>query len=93
MRVLITTTGSDGHFGPLIPFADAIRAAGDKVIVATRESSADRVRAAGYEVWPFADAPADERSALFAAIRDLPIDEANLRAGIDVFAGSLCGCS
>ena len=34
MRVLITTTGSDGHFGPLIPFAAAIRAAGDSVIAA-----------------------------------------------------------
>jgi UDP:flavonoid glycosyltransferase YjiC (YdhE family) len=87
MRVLITTTGSDGHFGPLIPFADALRDAGEAVIVATRESSADRVRAAGYEVWPFADAPADERATIFAAIRDLPIDEANLRAGTDVFAG------
>jgi UDP:flavonoid glycosyltransferase YjiC (YdhE family) len=87
MRVLITTTGSDGHFGPLIPFAEAIRDAGDSVIVATRESSAERVRAAGYEVWPFADAPAEERAAVFAAIRDLPIDDANLRAGTEVFAG------
>jgi UDP:flavonoid glycosyltransferase YjiC (YdhE family) len=87
MRVLITTTGSDGHFGPLIPFAEALRAAGDSVIVATRESSADRVRAAGYEVWPFADAPAEARAAIFAAIRELPIDEANLRAGTEVFAG------
>jgi UDP:flavonoid glycosyltransferase YjiC (YdhE family) len=87
MRVLITTTGSDGHFGPLIPFAAAIRAAGDSVIVATRESSADRVRGAGYEVWPFADAPAEQRSAILASIRDLPSDEANLRAATEVFAG------
>jgi UDP:flavonoid glycosyltransferase YjiC (YdhE family) len=87
VRVVITTTGSDGHFGPLIPFAEAIRDAGDEVLVATRESSADRVRAAGYEVLPFADAPADERAAIFAAIRELPIEEANLRAGTEVFAG------
>jgi UDP:flavonoid glycosyltransferase YjiC (YdhE family) len=87
MRVLITTTGSDGHFGPLIPFAEAIRAGGDSVIVATRESTADRVRAAGYEVWPFADAPAGERAAIFAALRDLPTEDANLRVGVEVFAG------
>jgi UDP:flavonoid glycosyltransferase YjiC (YdhE family) len=87
MRVLITTTGSDGHSGPLIPFADALRDAGDAVLVATRESSVERVRATGFEVWPFADAPAEERAAIFAAIRDLPLDEANLRAGTEVFAG------
>jgi UDP:flavonoid glycosyltransferase YjiC (YdhE family) len=85
MRVLITTTGSAGHFGPLIPFAEAILAAGDSVLVATRERSADRVRAAGYEVWPFAEAPAAERDAIFASLRDLPLDEANLRVGTEVF--------
>ena len=47
MRVLITTTGSAGHLGPLIPFADAIRDAGGEVLVATRASTADAVRAAG----------------------------------------------
>jgi UDP:flavonoid glycosyltransferase YjiC (YdhE family) len=87
MRVLITTTGSDGHFGPLIPFAEAIRDAGDHVLVATRGSSAERVRGAGYEVWPLADAPADERAAVFAAIRDLPEDEASARAVTEVFGG------
>jgi UDP:flavonoid glycosyltransferase YjiC (YdhE family) len=87
MRVLITTTGSAGHFGPLIPFAEALRAAGDDVTVATRESSADGVRAAGYEVWPVADAPAEQRAAVFGAIRDLPSDEASVRAVTDVFGG------
>jgi UDP:flavonoid glycosyltransferase YjiC (YdhE family) len=87
MRVLVTTTGSAGHFGPVVPFADALLATGDEVLVATRESSAAQVRAAGYEVWPFADGPAEQRDAIFAAARDLPIDEANARVGSEVFAG------
>jgi UDP:flavonoid glycosyltransferase YjiC (YdhE family) len=87
MRVLITTRGSAGHFGPLIPFAEAIRAAGDDVIVAARASMAERVRASGYEVWPFAEPPAAERDAIFASVRDLPHDEANLRVGVELFGG------
>lgn len=87
MRVLFTTTGSAGHLGPLMPFADAVRRAGDDVLVATRASSAERARAAGYDVWPFADAPAEQRGALLASIRALPTDEANARMLSDVFGG------
>jgi UDP:flavonoid glycosyltransferase YjiC (YdhE family) len=86
MRVLVTTTGSAGHFGPLVPFVDALLAAGDEVLIATRESCAAHVRAAGYDVWPFADAPAEERDPIFAAARELSSDEANLRVVSEVFA-------
>jgi UDP:flavonoid glycosyltransferase YjiC (YdhE family) len=71
MRVLVTTTGSAGHFGPVVPFVDAVLAAGDEVLVATRESTAAQVRAAGDEVWPFADGPTEQRDAIFAEARDL----------------------
>jgi UDP:flavonoid glycosyltransferase YjiC (YdhE family) len=87
MRVLVTTTGSAGHFGPVVPFADALLAAGEEVLVATRESSAAQVRAAGYDVWPFADAPAEQRDPIFASVRELPIDQANIRIVSEVFAG------
>jgi UDP-N-acetylglucosamine:LPS N-acetylglucosamine transferase len=33
MRVLVTTTGGAGHFGPLVPFVDALVAAGDEVLI------------------------------------------------------------
>ena len=36
MRVMFTTTGSAGHLGPLVPFADAVRRSGDEVLIATR---------------------------------------------------------
>ncbi len=46
MRVLVTTTGSAGHLGPLIPFSDAVRDACGEVIVATRDAAIIRDLAA-----------------------------------------------
>ena len=87
MRILVTTTGSAGHLGPLIPFLEAIRSAGGEVLVATKGSKAATVSAAGYPVWPLAEAPAEERSAIFAATRGLPTAQANERALTEVFGG------
>jgi UDP:flavonoid glycosyltransferase YjiC (YdhE family) len=85
MRVLVTTTGGAGHFGPLVPFVDALLAAGDEVLIATRASMAEPIRAAGYDVWPFAEAPADERGAIFGSVRDLSNDDANILVVSEVF--------
>ena len=87
MRVLFTTTGSAGHLGPLVPFAEALRRAGDDVLIATRESSVARARATGFDVWPFPDAPAAERSAAMASARDLPLEEAHAKLLKEVFGG------
>ena len=87
MRVLFTTTGSAGHLGPLLPFADAVRDAGGDVLIATRESSAERAAATAHEVWPFADAPATLRNAVMSSIRGMQGDDANLRMATDVFGG------
>src|SRR5690349_5100196 len=86
MRVLITTTGGAGHVGPLVPFADAIAADGGEVLVATRASTAVPLLAQGYEVATFADAPAEERNAVFGAVRELSTDDANVRVVADLFA-------
>lgn len=87
MRVLFTTTGSAGHLGPLLPFAAAVRRAGGEVLVATRASSAEQTRAAGVDVWSFADAPAAARDAVLASLGGLPLEEANARMLRDVFGG------
>jgi hypothetical protein len=39
MRVLLTTKRGAGHFGPLIPFGDALRRAGAEVLVAAPRSA------------------------------------------------------
>ncbi len=77
MRALITTAGSAGHFGPLIPFARAVLDAGGEVLVATKVSSVATVEAAGFDVWPLAEAPAAERGPVFGRALQLDHDAAN----------------
>jgi UDP:flavonoid glycosyltransferase YjiC (YdhE family) len=86
MRVLITTQGSAGHLGPLVPFADALRAAGDEVLFASRESTAASVRRAGYDVWPFPDASDEDRDAAFRGVWKMSHDEANIHVVSQLFA-------
>jgi UDP:flavonoid glycosyltransferase YjiC (YdhE family) len=85
MRVLVTTTGGGGHFGPLIPFATALREAGDDVLVATRAANEGAVAPAGFPVTTFADAPPAARGAVFASLPDWGSEEANRRVVADVF--------
>ena len=87
MRVMFTTTGSAGHLGPILPFADAVRHAGGEVLIATRESSAEQARATGFDVWAFPDASPTLRRATMEALRELPGPQANARMAEDVFGG------
>jgi len=87
VRVLITTRGSAGHFGPLIPFAHALRDAGDDVLVATSTSTGDRVRAQGFAVRTYDEPPPAERAPIFARARDLDHDAANRLVLTEAFVG------
>jgi UDP:flavonoid glycosyltransferase YjiC (YdhE family) len=86
MRVLVTTRGSAGHFGPLIPFADALRDAGDDVLVATAASTTERVRGQGFAVRAYAEPPGAARAPFLERARGLDPDAAN-RIMVDLFAG------
>jgi UDP:flavonoid glycosyltransferase YjiC (YdhE family) len=59
MRFLMTTHSGAGHFGPMIPFAHAIRRAGHEVLVAIPRSAAPMVVRAGLEPYPL-DEPLEE---------------------------------
>ena len=48
MRVLFTTNPGSGHWHPLIPFADALRAAGHEVAFATAPSACAAISGLGY---------------------------------------------
>jgi UDP:flavonoid glycosyltransferase YjiC (YdhE family) len=61
MRAVFTTTGGEGHLGPLMPFIRALRRDGDDVLVAVRGANAAAVVAAGLPVWELADADGDAR--------------------------------
>jgi UDP:flavonoid glycosyltransferase YjiC (YdhE family) len=86
MRVLLTTKRGAGHFGPLIPFAHAFRRAGADVRVAAPDSAAAMVRAEGFPVETFADAPDEERDAVFADAFQRPDDEQAPYVFADAFA-------
>jgi UDP:flavonoid glycosyltransferase YjiC (YdhE family) len=85
MRVLFTNAGSAGHFGPLIPFARAVLDAGGDVLVATKASMAGMVEAAGFEVWPLAEASPADRGPIFGQAFQLDHDAANELVAREVF--------
>jgi UDP:flavonoid glycosyltransferase YjiC (YdhE family) len=86
MRVLFATTGNDGHFGPLLPFARACAAAGHEVRVAAPESYAEAVRRAGFAHEPFGDAPPELIGPVMASLPGLPFEEADNTVIREVFA-------
>lgn len=86
MRVLCATTGNDGHFGPLLPFARACAASGHEVRVAAPVSYADAVERAGFRHEPFADAPPDLLGPLMARLPTMVFEEADDLVIREVFA-------
>ena len=85
MRVLCATTANDGHFGPLLPFARALAAAGHEVRVAAPASYADAVAKAGFPHEPFADGPHELIGPVMARVPTLPFEEADDVVIRDVF--------
>ncbi len=57
MRVLFTTLPASGHWHPLVPFAEALRAAGHEVAFATDPGGCTAITALGFSCFP---AGADE---------------------------------
>ena len=69
MRVLFSTTAGTGHFGPLIPFAKACVAAGQRVAVAAPGGFATAVTGAGFTHLPFDEPPRELIRECLAASR------------------------
>jgi hypothetical protein len=84
MRVLITSRRGAGHFGPLVPFAQAFLRAGDEVLVAAPHAAASMVPSAGLPFWGFDDPPA-EREAVYSSLDGLTDDEKNALVLGEVF--------
>ena len=85
MRVLISTTANEGHFGPLLPLARALVAAGHSVRVAAPGSFGAAVARAGLAHLPFADAPPELIGPVMARLPTLSFDDANATVLRDVF--------
>lgn len=86
MRVLFSTTGGIGHFGPLIPIARECAAAGHEIAVAAPQAFRGTVEKSGLEHLPFPDVPADAMRKVFDRVPHLPFAEANRVVVADVFA-------
>jgi UDP:flavonoid glycosyltransferase YjiC (YdhE family) len=82
---LFSTTAGSGHFGPMVPFAQACRHAGHDVKVAAPVSLAEAVAATGLEHAPFADVPPEVMGPVFGRLPDLPREEADRIVMAEVF--------
>ena len=87
MRALFTSTSGEGHVGPLLPFAEAVRRAGGAVAFAAPGAAGAAARAAGFEVFDVAQAPRALREPWFARARREPEGNVNSYAVREVFAG------
>lgn len=85
MRVLISTTANDGHFGPLVPLGRAALEGGHEVRVAAPTSFGESVRRAGFDHVPFADAPPELIGPVMATLPTLPFDQADATVIREVF--------
>ena len=77
MRVLFASTSGAGHFGPLVPFAHAIRRAGHDVLVAAPMSAQARVERAGLPFISFADPLERDLEPVRARLRGATPEHAN----------------
>jgi MGT family glycosyltransferase len=85
MRVLISTRQGAGHFGPLIPFAQALLRNNDEVVVTAVSAAGPMIAAAGLDHHPLPDPPAEERDSIFAKAQTLSPEAANELVGADLF--------
>jgi UDP:flavonoid glycosyltransferase YjiC (YdhE family) len=85
MRVLFSTTAGSGHFGPMVPFAQACRDAGHEVKVAAPASFAAAVNGAGLDHAPFADVPPEVMGPIYQSLFTATREEANQTVVADIF--------
>ena len=85
MRVLCATTAGTGHFGPMIPVAQACAAAGHEVRVAAPDSFASHVARAGLVHAPFDDVPPEIIGPVFGRLPSLSVEAANRTVVREVF--------
>ena len=89
MRVLFTTNPQSGHWHPLVPFAEALRAAGHEIVFATTPTACTAIRALGFHCLPAgADETADEVQARREWMAALPGKEASAWVWPNRFAGT-----
>src|SRR3712207_6582620 len=87
MRVLVATTAGEGHFGPVTPFATALRDAGHEVRAAAPASFEASVRRTGLDFAGMPDVPPDVLGPIFSLIPGLSLREGTAVIFKEVFCG------
>lgn len=72
MRVLFSATAGDGHFYPLLPLAQALRAQGDDVAFAMSPEYTQRLEAAGFSWFASGVDTAELSARLVSKLSELP---------------------
>lgn len=89
MRVLVTSTGGSGHFGPLVPLLDGLRRRGDDVLVVVPPGAAAAAEATGHLVTVGAEPDPAVVRPLWASFPELSRPERSLLVEREIF-GRLC---
>ena len=91
MRVVVACLPVPNHWRPVMPLAEALRAAGHDVLVATGAGAAERLEASGWDVARVGAAPDAASGQLMRSnpeLRTLPVEQ-RWRFGLALFTGSL----
>jgi UDP:flavonoid glycosyltransferase YjiC (YdhE family) len=88
-RVLVASTGGAGHFGPLVPFVEALAARGDELLLVVPAELQPTVAALGHPFELGPDPPPAEVAALRERFAAAPAREASILANRELF-GRLC---
>jgi len=85
MRTLISSTEGAGHFGPLVPFIEALKRRGDDLLVVGPPGLAGMVEAGGYRFREGAEPPAEELGAIWQRVGSATPEEAAVLVNREVF--------
>src|SRR5215216_109678 len=89
MRVLFTTNPQSGHWQPLIPFANALRAVGHEVAFAATPTASASIAALGFHCFPAGtDDTPEEAQTRRERMATLPGEEASAWVWPNRFAGT-----
>jgi UDP:flavonoid glycosyltransferase YjiC (YdhE family) len=89
VRVLVASTGGAGHFGPLVPFIDALGRRGDEVLLVVAPELERTVASMGHAFRLTEEPPADEVDALWERFAKVSRSEGAILANREYF-GRLC---
>jgi hypothetical protein len=87
VRALVTSSAMAGHFGPLVPFIDALRGGGHDVLVVVPESARARAQSTGAPVLVGGSPDPGEVHQLWLRFRDAKPSEASVIANREISSG------